>query len=204
MPYNFIERHLGLFQFLRRFGAFIEIIIEAGGFTTETPGAVNVLYQWKNVKGKNRTKRFKINVLTPLIVNSTKHLTKSTRLNILIDLELKKNYLCNVLTNILSKGFTRFIVNKHCLPTVKSRKLKILLENSGQSINSLTLSTSLETDNHTPLNVLTWLKRKFETKLGVFIPLNTDHSIQLEERLYMIDDVGTISDIEMIEMIQNC
>lgn len=183
------------------------------GFNTTTTGAVNVVFSgfkskkqkapWRNVKGKGyRTEKFVFNYGHHLTVICDKERSKKFRLSVLQKFKFSNIQSIQVLHNMVSKGFTSLSVNKALLPLVKLKKLRILSKITGQSIQPLNINTDLETSMRTPITVKTWIKKNILTKLGVILNIEGDVTTMISDGSYLYDDVGTISDIEMIEMIR--
>ena len=207
MPYNIITSLGGLFGFLRRYGGILdEIIVLLGGFTTTDPGVggnFNVLFDWRNVRGKAyKTVPFTVQLLQPLTVNSTKQLIKKSKINIVLDSKVKRKYILDILLDASTKGFSNLVVNKECLNKKKVQKLQIITGLLTDFVNSLSLNMELITRESYPTNVTAWLSRKIETKLRVFLPTLTKQSLVLEQPLYNVGDVGTISEIERLDILE--
>ena len=184
----------------------VQDIIEAG-FTTKTSGVYNPIYskpKWKNVKERPyKTKRFVIHDITHLTVISTKSRSKKFRLPVLHKFKFSNIQSIQVLYTMISKGFTSLNVTKLCLPRKKKQKLHILLENTGQITSKLNIYTALSSIIHTPISVKIWIERNILSKLGVSIPLESKDSTKISDGSYLYDDVGSISDIEMLELIKD-
>lgn len=209
MPFNVATELGGLFGFLRRYGALFEEIIEIlNGFRTTTDGVynpVNYPDRWKNTKNKNYIEQpFNVNELTPLTVISVKDKTKKVKLKIIhaqIPLYFKQNL--RFCKNIGIQEITQLSTFKQKLIKNKRQKLKCLSVLGVNNVNPLNLYTVMNSILYTPINVKTWLRRNLTTKLGVCSWLKTNTSVNVQGRVYITDDVGTISDIEMLEIIKD-
>jgi hypothetical protein len=208
MPYNLATTMGGLFGFLRRYGGIIEEIIEAiGGFTTLTEGVYNpVMFpnRWRNTQEDPFTKTdFEFYYKTPLSVISNKERNKKFKLKIncaQIPLYYKDNL--QIRQEVGVSGFTAINIIKQCLAKEKLKKLHILSKITGQSeLESLTIKTGMYSRDYTPISVKIWIKRNLMSKLGVLSLVNDFDITRVTDSTYIVDDVGNISDIEMIEMI---
>lgn len=194
----------------------ILVIVEAAGFTTTEPGVggnYNPIFSgfrskkltapWKNTKGKTyRKEKFVFNYGHHLTVICDKEMNKKFRLTVLQKFKFSKIQSIQVLHNMVSRGFTSLIVNKLTMPLKKIQKLQILLENRGIYAQPLNINTDLETSMRTPISVKTWVKTKILSKLGVKLNIEGSVTTMISDGSYLYDDVGTISDIEMIEIIK--
>ena len=209
MPFNNVQNLLGIFNFLRRYGEIVEeIIIALGGFTTETSGAYNPINypnRWKNTKEKNYVERsFSVSELTPLTVISVKDRNKIIKLKIIkpqLPTQFKEKL--HFYQKVGVKEITQLPVFKQKLFKNKIQKLKCMSVLDVNSVNPLNLYTIMESVLYTPINVNTWLKRNLTTKLGVLSWLKTNISVNVHGRTYITDDVGTISDIELLDIIKD-
>jgi hypothetical protein len=209
MVFNVVTEIGGLFGFLRRYGALFEEIINIiNGFTTETSGAynpVNYPNRWKNTKEKNYVERsFSVSELTPLTVISVKDRNKITRLKIITpQLPTQFKEKLRFYQKMGVTEITQLPVFKQKLLKNKIQKLKCMSVSDVNTVNPLNLYTTMESVLYTPINVNTWLKRNLTTKLGVLSWLKTDISVNVHGRTYITDDVGTISDIELLDIIKD-
>lgn len=196
----------GLFGFLRKYGALFEEIIQIlNGFSTQTPGVYNPVNdpnRWKNIKGKPYyEEEFEFNVFTPLTVIGTNNKHKSFPLKILKGFDFIKSDKVNILDNLESIDISPLTIIKEKLFKDKIQKLKILKPIDEKNVNPLTFNKSIEREDYTPIKISTWLKSEKSTKLGVLSWMKSGHNERVHERTYITDDVGTISDIELIELI---
>jgi hypothetical protein len=209
MVFNIITNQFGLFNFLKRYGSAIQQLIEdIRGFTTLTSGAynpVNYPNRWKNTKEKNYVERpFSVSELTPLTVISVKDRNKITRLKIITpQLPTQFKEKLHFYQKMGVKEITQLPVFKQKLLKNKIQKLKCMSVLDVNIVNQLNIYTIMESVLYTPINIKTWLKRNLTTKLGVLSWLKTDISVNVHGRTYITDDVGTISDIEMLDMIKD-
>jgi hypothetical protein len=208
MPMNIFPAVGGLFQFFQRYGiGTVEEIIEIilGGFTTETTGAynpVNFPNRWKNVKdAPYKTEQFEFSYGHHLNIISEKERNKKFRLSIVKDFDFINKNPINILYNMTSKGFTQLGVIKSCLTKEKLNKLHILSKITGENTETININTNLKTDIYTPIIVKTWIKKNILTKLGVLLSVDDNISTKVSDGSYLYDDIGSISDIEMIEIV---
>lgn len=94
---------------------------------------------------------------------------------------------------VASKTFNLDVIKS--MKTVEFiEELQISKPLTGSFSNPLTLSKSFEIDYTAPIDVMPWVKSKFSPKLrGIWTP----------RKVNIIDDVGTISEIEMLDIIGN-
>lgn len=88
------------------------------------------------------------------------------------------------------KNFNLSVI-KQMIPVNIPQKLRIIRKFIVKSVNPLTINKGFESDIVTPLNVLPWMKRNTSTKQGGLIWTEPKD-----------DDVGTISDIELLNIIK--
>ena len=208
MPFNVTTEIGGLFGFLRKYGALFQEIKEIlKGFTTETSGVynpVNFPDRWKNVKGKPyKETEFTVNELSPLTVIGTNSKTKKTRLPILFNHVVewnRENLQINIGTSL--SGITNITALKSNLYKNKISKLQILTDCNENLIKPITINTSMTSISCTPLSVMTWLRSKIQAKFGVCHTLTTKNNDKLKARTYITEDLGTISDLELLDIIK--
>ena len=210
MPYNIITTLGGLFGFLRRYGGILdEIIEEIRGFTTTTPGATNVVFSKIRPKRKPKiipykTEEFIIPILLPLTVICDKERSRKFRLQInCAQIPLFYNDNLQIRQDIGVSGITSLAVNKECLTKEKLQKLHTSLIITGYNSETININTNLYSRNYTPISVKLWIKRNLTSKLGVFIPAKDKIRTRVSNGSYLYDDVGSISEIEMLDIIKD-
>jgi len=195
----------------------IVVIIEAAGFTTTDPGVggnYNPIFSgfrskklkapWRNTRRDNyKTKKFEFNYGHHLTVICDKERSQKFRLSILKDFNFIKKNPINVLYNMVSKGITSLFVNKVCFTKEKLQKLYTSLTITGYNSDTLNINTNLYSQNYTPIGVKLWIKRNLLSKLGVFIPAKCKIRTRVSDGSYLYNDVGSISDIEMLDLIED-
>lgn len=209
MSFNILSKfNSGLWDFFRRYGigTVDEIIEIIGGFLTTTPGVynpVNYPDRWKNVKSKPyETKDFDFNINLPLTVICDKDRNKKFRLPVIKNFDFIKKQPINSLYKIISENVSSFDIIKSCLVKIKTNKLHIIQEIDGINVNPLTIKTSVDDYNHTPITVKTWLKLQKQNRIGVKLLSEGRLLLRLSEGSYIINDVGNISDIELLDIIK--
>lgn len=208
MPYNLISNQFGLFGFLRKYGEAIQILIEEiNGFLTTTEGIynpVNYPDRWKNVPNKPYSEEpFTLTELTPLVVTTNKQVNKKIKLNIgkpFTGLQTKDRF--NIFKECSGYNVSNLTISKPMMSLKKIQKLKILIENRGIYAHNISIHKEISNRIPSPINIKTWVKRYFSNKLGVKSWVKTRYSERISEKPYIIDDVGTISDIELLEIIK--
>ncbi len=159
---------------------------------------------WRNTRRDNYTKKkFEFNYGHHLTVICDKERSQKFRLSILKDFNFIKKNPINVLYNIMSKGITSLFVNKVCFTKEKLQKLYISLIINGYNSDTLNINTNLYSQNYTPISVKLWIKRNLLSKLGVFITAKCKIRTRVSDGSYLYDDVGSISDIEMLDIIKD-
>jgi len=219
--------NLHLFTFLDRLDAIrenlhlrtltdreVQEIVER--FQTTTSGVYNPIYsipkrrvkRWRNVKEiPYITKEFTILEQTPLTVRHEVFRLKRISLKLLDDLTSKK--------------INSLVINKYINPLKKRHKLQVLLNNDSDISQTLNINTNLQSTDYTPISVKTWIKNKILSKLGVLFWIKNKISSELgvllwiknrdtiqvtsraNSRFLYCEDIGTISDIEMIETLED-
>lgn len=159
---------------------------------------------WRNTRRDNYTKKkFVFNYGHHLTVICDKERSRKFRLSIVKDFGFIKKNPINVLYNMESKGITSLGVIKSLIPIQRLKKLHILLQSMGINSETLNINTNLYSQNYTPISVKLWIKRNLLSKLGVFIPAKDNIRTRVSNGSYLYDDVGSISDIEMLDIIKD-
>lgn len=205
MPFNIATELSGIFGFLRRYGAFFEEIIEIiNGFKTTTEGVYNPIFskpKWKSVRKRYDEVPFEFHHTDPLVVFSDKETSKKLSLPVKQNISYKRKDNISVLHDMTSIRITSLAVIKQCYDKINTKKIHISQDLTTINVNSLTINTWLKSTDSTPLSVLFWLKKTISIKLGVFTWLTSKVHDRIEDKTYLLDDVGTISDIEMLDII---
>lgn len=215
MPFGLIPNTGALFKFFSKYGiGTVEEILEIiRGFTTETTGAYNPVYSgfkskkltapWRNTRESNYTKeRFEMGTTTPLNIFTNKHGSKKFRLGISCkQMPIHYNNNLQICIDVSAKGFTPLSIIKSCFTKEKLQKLQILGKITTHISDSLTINTNLYSRDYTPIGVKLWTKVKILSKLGVLSWLKSSDTVRISDSTYILEDVGNISDIEMLEMI---
>lgn len=159
---------------------------------------------WRNTKSDNYTKKkFEFSYSHILNVICIKERSQKFRLPVLHKFNFTKRQNIQVLYNMISHGFTNIHINKFTLPLVILKKLHILTNCGGYNSETLNINTNLYSRNYTPISVKIWIKRNILSKLGVLLPASDKIRNRVSDGSYLYDDVGSISDIEMLDIIKD-
>ena len=215
MPFGIFPSVSGLFDLFRRYGGIDveEAIRIFNGFFTGTTGVYNPVYSefkskklsapWRNTRGNNYTKeKFEMGTTTPLNIFTNKHGSKKFRLPISCKTTpVQYDVNLPVCQDVSVKGFTTLSVIKSCLSRFKAYKLQILHKFHENNINPISIYTDMYSRDYTPIGIKTWVKSNRISKLGVSSILFGNDITRISDSTYILEDIGNISDIEMLEII---
>lgn len=207
MPFNIINNQFGLFNFIRRYGVAIqELVEEINGFTTKTSGVYNPIFdrpKWKNVKSKGYTEeKFEFHHITPLSLTRTGEQKKKFHLSVCSQIPLSYKDNLQIMLENRGTDISHLTVIKSELYKDKKEKLKFIGKILENNVNPLNLSIRTVSMDHTQIIIKSWLDILISTKLRVLQKISNVSTERLQDRTFIIGDIGTISDIEMLDIIK--
>jgi len=188
----------------------VEDIVKAAGFSTTTPGLINVIYNRPKKKAKRlytrpkqvvKEEKFKFNVKDKFIVNTRR--TYKYEHDLIVDTPVKKKIKqsVNVLTPLTVNGVNSLTVITN-LDTVVLEKIIILTKIIYKSLEKISISTFLKNTLLNALKISTGLKLRLKNKLKVSSPLElTELRERLENQSVYMGDVGQIEEIELVQIL---
>ncbi len=176
------------------------------GFTTLTKGVynpVNFPNRWRNVKSKPYTEEsFEIKYKIPLTVSLIKGQSFKLPLSVCIDIIHQQKDSISVINEFRTEEIIHLPVIKSFISHEIPKNLKVLSLNDVKNVNTVSINTRIHGSICTPIKMQSWLRQNLITNLGVYSNLTTNVSDRMNESIYIIRDVGTISDIELLDMIE--